>query len=237
MKSAPSARPFEVRHVQFARAALAAIAALMITFSPDHSADLGLAVFSGFAIATGFVFLLSTWLVYPAGQRWPSVFLGIVAVLAGMAGGIPQWRTVTLYFAIVIAWALVSGLVETIYGWRGIRPPREPKGLSHPTDAPRMVMPRAEARDALVIGILTIVLGAALLLVPAGFSLDYTIEEGNETFTLTGTTIAVGLFGGYAAIVAVYLAIAGFSPRAPETAPVTAEAPGDSTATEERGRA
>ncbi|WP_223172555.1 hypothetical protein [Microbacterium sp. NIBRBAC000506063] len=63
---APAAT-FTVRHVQLARAALAAIAALMITFSPDHSAEVGLAVFSGFAIATGLIMFLSAWLAAKAG--------------------------------------------------------------------------------------------------------------------------------------------------------------------------
>jgi hypothetical protein len=41
-------RTFTARHVQLTRAALAAVAAVMITFSPDHSASVGLAVFAGF---------------------------------------------------------------------------------------------------------------------------------------------------------------------------------------------
>ena len=47
-----TARTFEVRHVQLGRALFAAVAAIMITFSADHSAEVGLAVFSGWAIAT-----------------------------------------------------------------------------------------------------------------------------------------------------------------------------------------
>ena len=62
-----------------------------------------------------------------------------------------------------------------------------------------------------------------------------------QTFTLTGIIIGVGIFGAYAAIVAVYLAIAGLSPR--KTAPVLTEAPGEpaadirESATDERGTA
>ncbi|HZU93558.1 MAG TPA: acyl-CoA synthetase, partial [Microbacterium sp.] len=52
--SAP-ARTFTVRNVQLVRALFAAVAAAMITFSPDHSAAIGLSVFSGFAIATALV--------------------------------------------------------------------------------------------------------------------------------------------------------------------------------------
>jgi hypothetical protein len=225
---APATRTFEVRHVQLARAAFAALAAIMITFSPDHSAGVGLGVFSGFAIATSFVLLAAVWLVYPAGARWPSLLLAIVTLIAGMAGGVPPLRSTIAFFVIVIAWALLSGLIETVSGARALRDPskaRHRPGHVAPWVGPTPVaaMPRGEARDALVIGILTIVLGLALLLVPAGYALPYTIEEVGETYTLTGITIAVGLFGGYAAIVAVYLGIAGFSPRPPT--PVITEAP------------
>ena len=70
-------------------------------------------------------------------------------------------------------------------------------------------------------------LGVVLLFVQPAYALDYTIEEAHQTFTLTGITIGVGLFGGYAAIVAVYLGIAGFSPRPadPEDAPSAPIAP------------
>ena len=233
MTSAAS-RTFDVRHVQLARAAFAAIAALMITFSPDHSAAVGSAVFSGFAIATGLVLLLSVWLVYPVGRRWPAAALGGVTVVAGMVSGLYPLRTVIGYFAVVIVWALVAGALEAIAGWRGrsIRGRREiAPGV---TDArpERTAWPRAEARDAIVIGVVTALLGVALLFVQPAYALDYTIEEAHQTFTLTGITIGVGLFGGYAAIVAVYLGIAGFSPRPADSedapsapiAPATAEA-------------
>ena len=55
--------------------------------------------------------------------------------------------------------------------------------------------------------------GLGLLLVPTQYALQYTIDEADATFTLTGIIIGVGIFGAYAAIIAVYLAIAGFSPR------------------------
>mgnify|MGYP003583104436 CR=1 FL=1 len=220
MTSADS-RTFAVRHVQLARAAFAALAALMITFSPDHSALVGSSVFSGFAIATGLVLLLAVWLVYPKGLRWPSAALGGVAIVAGMASGLLPLRTVTGYFVIVIAWALISGVIELIAGWRGLRGRRERRAIAPGVADARpaaLVGPRSESRDAAVVGALTILLGIALLFVQPAYALDYTIEEAHATFTLTGITIGVGLFGGYAAIVAVYLGIAGFSPRPVETA-------------------
>ncbi len=226
MTSADSARTFDVRHVQLARAAFAAIAAIMITFSPDHSALVGLATFSGFAIATGLVFLLSVWLVYPAGRRWPSVLLGVLTVVAGMVGSLGPVRTITGFFAVVVVWAFVTGLVELIVGWRGLRAPRERREIAAGVADAREIAPqgpRGESRDAVVIGAITLVFGLALLLVPTGYALPYTVEEANQTYTLTGITIGVGLFGAYAAVLAVFLGIAGFSPRTP--LPAITEAP------------
>ena len=209
MTPAPATRSFEVRHVQLARAAFAAIAAIMVTFSPDHSAAVGLSIFSGFALASGLVLLAAGWFVYTVDTRWPSVVLGTLSVIAGLAGGIAQLRSITMFFVIVISWALLTGLVETITGARGVRSAR---GL------PRADAVRTESRDALTIGILTIALGVGLLLVPTQYALQYTVEDADATFTLTGIIIGVGIFGAYAAIVAVYLAIAGFSPRRAATA-------------------
>ena len=195
--------------MQLARAAFAALAAIMITFSPDHSAAVGMAVFSGFAIATGLVFLLAIWLVYPAGRRWPLVLMSIVTMLTGMVGGIALWRTVPVFFASVIVWAVLTGVIELA---AGLRARRELRSLDDPER-------RSEARDAIVVGAITLVLGVAMLFVPTGYALNYYIEDAGQAFTLTGITIGVGLFGAYAAIVAVYLAIAAFSPRKPALAP------------------
>ncbi|MFD4957584.1 acyl-CoA synthetase [Microbacterium sp. NPDC058389] len=218
-------RTFDVRHVQLARAAFAAIAALMITFSSDHSAAVGSAVFSGFAIATALVHLLAVWLVYPAGRRWPSASLGAVTLVAGMASGLFPLRTVTGYFVIVIAWALASGVIELVAGWRGLSTRTARREIAPGVADARPVAPvgpRSESRDAIVVGALTILLGIALLCVQPAYSLTYRLDDAGVTGTLTGITIGVGLFGGYAAIVAVYLGIAGFSPRA--AAPVEADA-------------
>lgn len=194
-------RAFEPRHVQLLRALFAGIAAVMITFSPDHSASVGLSVFSGFAIASALVLLLSAWLVFPAGQRALVLTLGVLSAIAGMAAGIPAFRTTEMFFAVVVSWALITGLVEGIAGFRALR------------RSERDSAERSEARDALTVGAAAVVLGLALLFVPTQYALDYYIDDADRSFTLTGITIGVGLFGAYAAIVGVYLAIAGFSPR------------------------
>ncbi|MFT4211909.1 MAG: acyl-CoA synthetase [Microbacterium sp.] len=208
MPHAP-ARAFEVRHVQLARAVFAAIAAAMVTFSSDHSASLGLAVFSGYAIATGLVLALGAWLATPAGARAAPIALGVISIVAGMIGGLPTLRSTEMFFVLVVAWALLTGLIEGIAGWRAMV-----------AAAPRSAA-RSEARDALTVGVFGVLLALGTLAVPSGYALNYYIAEAGESFTLTGIAIAVGIFGGYAAIVAVYLAIAAFSPRRQPVADVS----------------
>lgn len=236
--TAPAAsRTFDVRHVQLARATFAVIAAVMVTFSPDHSATVGLAVFSGFAIATGLVELLAVWLVYPRTRRAVPMLLGILTLVAGMVSGVVPVRTISGFFAIVILWALLTGLVELLGGVRGLAAhrragvgakPLRPGRVEPWSDGtePIPLPPRSESRDAVAVGVLTLLLGFALLFTPAGYALQYTITEADVSATLTGITIAVGVFGGYAAIIGVYLAVAGFTPRpqqAPETATTTVD--------------
>lgn len=200
---ASPARPFSMRHVQFVRALLAAGAALMITFSPDHSAGVGLGVFSGFAVATGLVFGLAAWLVAAPGRRGAFSLLAAISLVAGLLGGLPPLRTDTGFFVIVGAWALLSGLVELVAGILARK------------------RSEAGARDVIITGALGLLLVVALLLVPINYSWGYSIEGAGD-FTLTGIILGVGMLGAYCAIVAVFLAIAGFSPRvltttAPET--------------------
>lgn len=196
--SAP-ARAFTPRHVQLLRALFAAAAAVMITFSPDHSAAVGLSVFSGFVLTTSLIMLLAVWLVFPAGQRWSWVVLALLGFVAGMTAGVPAWRTEDLFFVVVIAWALTTGIVELIVGLRARR------------------AGETTARDSITVGAFGILLAVLLLTIPAGFVQPYAIQGAGE-FELTGIILGVGMFGGYAAIVAVFLGIAGLTPKGVEPA-------------------
>ncbi|MEV4737054.1 MULTISPECIES: acyl-CoA synthetase [unclassified Microbacterium] len=202
--SAP-ARAFTARHVQLMRALFAAAAAVMITFSPDHSAAVGLSVFSGFVLATSLVLLLAVWLVFPAGERWSWLVLALLGIAAGMAAGIPAWRTEDLFFIVVIAWALATGLVELIVGLRARR-------AGDPA-----------ARDAITVGAFGLLLAVLLIAIPAGFVQPYAIKGAGE-FELTGIILGVGMFGGYAAIIAVFLGIAGLTPKRADAAATASEA-------------
>ncbi|MFB4352570.1 acyl-CoA synthetase [Microbacterium sp. LS_15] len=196
--SAP-ARAFTPRHVQLLRALFAAAAAVMITFSPDHSAAVGLSVFSGFVLTSSLVMLLAVWLVFPVGQRWSWVVLALLGFAAGMTAGVPAWRTEDLFFVVVIAWALTTGVVELIVGLRARR------------------AGETTARDSITVGAFGILLAVLLLTIPAGFVQPYAIQGAGE-FELTGIILGVGMFGGYAAIVAVFLGIAGLTPKRVEPA-------------------
>ena len=191
--SAP-ARAITVRTVQLLRALFAAAAALMITFSPDHSAAVGLSVFSGFVFVSAFVLVLAAWLALAAGRRWPYVIIAVLGFAAGMISGIPPWRSDDLFFAVVVPWALLTGGIELFGGFRARR-------AGDPT-----------ARDAITVGAFGILLGLLLLLIPAGLVQEYSIATAG-TFQLTGIILGVGIFGGYAAVVAVFLGIAGLTPR------------------------
>src|SRR5690606_32738686 len=109
---------FTARHVQLSRAVLAAVAALMITFSPDHSAVVGLSAFGGVAMATALVPLLAAGLVHRGGHRWPSLIMSGFSCVLGMTASIPSLRSDTLFLVVVISWAAVTGLVELIHGIR-----------------------------------------------------------------------------------------------------------------------
>jgi len=193
-----------MRHVQLLRALFAAVAALMITFSSDHSAPVGLAVFSGFVFVTALVQALAAWLVLPAGSRWSYILLAALGIIAGGVSGIPTWRSDDLFFIVVSSWAILSGGIELL---AGIRARRTGDTL---------------ARDAITVGALGILLGIVLLLIPAGFLQEYTIEKAG-TFVLSGIILGVGMFGGYAAIVAVFLGIAGLTPKRVDAATAAPE--------------
>lgn len=190
---------FTPRHVALGRAAAAAIAAIMITFSGDHSAALGLSVFSGFAVMTALVWVLAAWLVVPSGQRTTPIALALITGVVGIVAGGSE-RTSALLVWLIVGWALVTGVLELIQGLRT-------RGAD-----------RVIARDQITVGALTILLAGITAFLPLIPDQPYFIEEAGQSYTLTSTIIVVGVFGGYAAILAVYLAIVGFSPAAVTTA-------------------
>lgn len=234
MPSAFVARPVQVRHLQLARAVVAAAAACAITFSSNHSAAYGLAVFCGFAVVTAALFAVAAWRPATPGRRWPAVTIAVVSLAAAVVAAVPAIGSTELFFGLVLVWSVASGVVELVAGFRDRASLRGRAAAAQS---------RAEARDAITVGVITVVFGLALLFVPGHYALRFYVAEAHQHFTLTGITIAVGIFGGYAAIAAVYLGIAALSPRRVEGvsraigAPLVAPSGGAATHEEPHGGA
>lgn len=181
--------PRSARLALILRAAIAAVAAAIVTFVQDRSGDFALLVFLAFLIATLAVLVVGMILRGLTSARWVLVLayaLGILVVVV-----LPGPAEVRFHIALLV-WAAAAGIVEVA------------SGLLDRTSV--------EARDRITVGALTCVLAIVTLIVSPGYSLDYFVKEAGQSFTLTGTIIGVGLFGGWAAIIAVYLGIGALSP-------------------------
>lgn len=185
-----------------ARALPALVLGLVITFSQDHSAAFGLVGFGVFAIVTASV-LLASGLRADRAVRGLVLVQGIVTAVAGIAALVLPSGGVGYLVPVVSAWAIVTGALEAVNGIRFRRA-------------------RAAARDWLVTGVLTVLLGLVFLLVPQGYSDDYAVETdagATVSGTVTADILLVGVLGAWAVILGVQLAIAAFSLRAPRPEP------------------
>lgn len=181
--------------VPLVRAVVAAIAALVTTFSLDHSSIMGLLVFGVFALAGG---VLGG--VFGASRLGDDRASRTLFLVQAAASGVAAIAALALSFAaptppayvyLVVSWAVVTGLLELVAGVIG----RE-----------RTVL----ARDWTVVGAITVILGIAFLAVPPDFTTNFSGAQG-VSGTMTTSIMAVGLFGAYAAIIAAYLAIGAFT--------------------------
>ncbi|HEV7847800.1 MAG TPA: hypothetical protein VGO88_00540 [Mycetocola sp.] len=195
--AAASAGPVQTRSrywlVPVTRAVVAAVAAIVITFSQNHSAALGLAVFGGFAVLTASAILVgSASLKADRVAHHTFVAQAVLTLVAGaVALAFAASASLPAFFAIVLIWALLTGALELYNGFRL-------RGRS------------PLARDWTTTGIVTVLLAVAFLVVPQGLDQHFTGPDGVER-SLTASIVAVGVFGAYAAIVAVLLVIGGFS--------------------------
>ncbi|PJJ65319.1 HdeD family acid-resistance protein [Compostimonas suwonensis] len=150
MTTSQDAAPVGDRYwvIPVARGVVAAIAAVIVTFNADHSAQLGLVVFGGFGIVTGLLVAVVSWRTmvdgvgraFFLGQGLIGVASGIVALVANDAGN-------SFFVYLVSVWAALSGFLELYSGFRS-----------------RRTSPAA--RDWLVIGVITAVLALVFLLLP-----------------------------------------------------------------------
>jgi len=133
--------------VPVVRGLLALVPAAVITFSPNHSPELGLLVFGAWAIASGLVVgALTLRLIDDRGIRSLFLVTAIATVAAGLlAVTVPGALPFLLY--LVSIWAAVTGFVELYAGLRA-------RGRT------------PAARDWIAAGAFTAILALVFLLLP-----------------------------------------------------------------------
>jgi uncharacterized membrane protein HdeD (DUF308 family) len=133
--------------VPVVRGLLALVPAVVITFSQDHSAALGLLTFGAWAVVSGLVVgALSLRFITDRGIRSLFAVNAVVTVVAGLLaltvpGGLP------FLLFLVSVWAAVTGFVELYAGLRG-------RGRT------------SAARDWIAAGAFTAILAVLFLLLP-----------------------------------------------------------------------
>jgi uncharacterized membrane protein HdeD (DUF308 family) len=134
--------------VPIARAVLALVPAIVITFTTDHSAAFGSTVFGAFAIVTGVVVaILSSRTLPDRATRTLFLMQGIVGVLAGVLALVFSSGGLGFFLYLVTVWAAVTGFLELYSGVRV-------RGRT------------ASARDWMIAGAATAVLALVFLLLP-----------------------------------------------------------------------
>jgi hypothetical protein len=188
-------------YAPLARAVPAAALACVITFAGGfYTPEYGLASFGGYAIVIGVLGALLSLRRLSAGPL-RTVFLiqAIVSVAAGIAALIGVHGGLPVLLVVVSLWGIIAGALELYAGIRS-------RGK------------RAVARDWIFIGALTVLFAVVCLVIPPGYVQHYNAPGDGGARVLNASVMVVGAMGLYGAVVAVYLAIAGFSLRFGATA-------------------
>ena len=181
--------------------------AVVITFTADHSAPLGLLTFGIFAVVSGAVLTASALRLGAKGVVRSVTFAqGILTVLAGIVSLAIPAAGLPFFVFLLTAFAAITGFLELYLGLRS-------RGRS------------SSSRDWVFVGALTALLAIVVLLVPPGFSQTFTGPDEVQR-VLTASVIVVGALGAYWAILGVYLVIAGLSLRW-AAAPTTSASPAE----------
>jgi uncharacterized membrane protein HdeD (DUF308 family) len=179
-------------YVPLARAIPALALAILITFSADHSARLGLVTLASFALAAGAVILTTSVLSPVRGiVRTLTIAQGSITIATAIAAFVATGGGQAYFVFLLTAFAAITGFIELYLGLRS-------RGRD------------ASSRDWVFVGSLTALLSLIVLLVPPGFSQPFTGPDGIDR-ELTASIVVVGLLGAYWAILGVYLVIAALS--------------------------
>lgn len=180
-----------------ARAAIAVVTGLCITFSADHSARFGLLVFGAFALASALVLVWGSRVIGEVDARGFLYLHATASALAGVVALATSDAGYGMLIALIVGWGLVTGITEIV--------------LWH-----RMRARNALARDWLTVGILTLALSVAVLLIPVDFANAWQVEDKDGSVlsgVVTAEVFAVGVLGAYAFVLGMFLLIAAVSAR------------------------
>ena len=179
-------------YVPLARAIPALALAIVITFSADHSARLGLVALASFTLVAGAIILTASVLSPHRGiARGLSITQGAVTLATAVAAFVATGGGQAYFIFLLTAFAAITGFIEFYLGLRS-------RGRD------------ASSRDWVFAGALTALLALVVLLVPPGFSQPYSGPDGVDR-ELTASIVVVGLLGAYWVILGVYLVIAALS--------------------------
>ncbi len=188
-----SARPASAIHwsLPAARAVPALLIAIVITFSPNHSAAFGLAVFGTFALADAalLVALVRRTVADVPLRRILFLRAGVSAAVGAAALAMVGAGAATLLF-LISAWAAVVAVLEL---YAAVRNGAQVDG----------------AKDLFFTGVASAVLAIIMVALPADLNQGFQGTEGGGV--LTASIIGVGVLGAWAAITGLFLAIGGLS--------------------------
>jgi uncharacterized membrane protein HdeD (DUF308 family) len=174
------------------RAVPAAAIALAVTFTADHSPVVGYVALGSFLAASGLILLLGALRLLERGTS-RNLFLAQAALM--LVGGLITLGSFRAELALLLfltsALLGASGILELVAGLLA-------RGAT------------SAARDWIFVGALTALFAIGVLFIPVDFSQSIVLE-GKSVPDLTASVILVGAIGAYAAVIAVYLVIAGLS--------------------------
>lgn len=179
---------------QLSRGLLALALGIVIVFTLEHTPAFGLATFGAFAVLSGGVLLVGTLrgdYGVPVGATL--VAQGIVTVAAGVVALALVTAGPVALGLVLGGWGLVAGALEMVSGIRA-------RGRS------------PIARDWILGGALTLVLGLVALVFPAEFSQAFSGDKGVQG-VLTGPVVIIGVLGAWAMLVGVLQTISAVSLR------------------------
>lgn len=173
------------------RAVPAAVVALVIIFTQQHTPSFGFIAFGAFALATGVLIGFEAVGIHGHPARGFTFARAIISALAGGAalvfGVVPHLATSSGFIWHVAIWAAATGLLELSSGLIVRRFP-------------------LFARELMISGALTLILAVLVAIVPPDLNASYGGTEGIEG-ALTAIVQSTGLLGAYLAVLAVVLTI------------------------------